>query len=481
MNPKAPPGPPSKFFGLNQIALFQPNRLMQTFEMCARTYGDVVRVSFGGYSQTMVFHPDDVHRILIDESEKVGRSKLQQRLFSVFLGNSLTNSDGEFWKRQRKLMQPAFHARCIQGYIETMAEHTARYFDRWQFGDTYDMDAEMIELTLSNVTRTLFGADVTATADQILSAVYTTQEYTMRKAPAMLSLPIWVPLPYHRRTQRDITYLREVVMDFIEKGRAEGKDRGDLLSMLLLAVDEDGEDGGGQMTDLQARDEAISMLIVGHTTTSALLSWALYEVSRHPEVEAKLLDELDTILGGRTPSMENIRQLKYMDMVIKETLRLYPPSWGMPRDVVEDIVLGDYLIPKGTGVLFCQQVMHRDPRWFPESDRFMPERFADGWEEKVPKCAYMPFGYGSHICIGQTFAISESLLILAMLLQRFRLTLVPGQEIVTSPLVSQRPRYGLRMQVEHRQPKPVQAKGSWLLLSAEPALHESETGEQDSR
>jgi cytochrome P450 len=206
------------------------------------------------------------------------------------------------------------------------------------------------------------------------------------------------------------------------------------------------------MDSFQVRDEAISMLIVGHSTTSALLTWALYELSQHPDVEAEVLVELDAVLAGRAPTIQDMRQLKVLDKVIKETLRLYPPSWAMPRDVVADIELGDYRIPKGTGILFSQHVMHRDPRWFPEPQRFLPERFVDGWEANVPKCAYMPFGHGSHICIGQVFATTEAQLILAMLLQRFRLTLVPGQQVVASPLITQRPRDGLRMRIEQRHP-----------------------------
>jgi cytochrome P450 len=424
---------------------------MNTFEECAATYGDVVRVSFAGFQQVMVFHPDYVRQILIDQPEKVTKSRLQQRLLGIFHGNSLTNSDGEFWKRQRKLMQPTFHTKRIQSYMETMASHTTETIDRWQIGETYDMFSEMVNLTLSIVGATLFGTDITNTADRVNKAIRTLQDYVMRKAPAMVPLPIWVPLPYHKRTQQAIEELRTVVTELIEQRRKAKEDRGDLLSMLLLSMDEEGDVGGGQMSDIQARDEAISMLIVGHVTTSAALSWAFSEIGQHPEVEAKLIEELDTVLGGSAPTMQDMRQLKYLDMVVKETLRLHPPSWAMPRDVVEDIEVGDYLIPKGTGLLFCEHVMQRDARWFPEPNRFMPERFAEGWENNVPKCAYMPFGIGAHNCIGQIFATMEIQMILAIIYQRYKMTLAPGQEIVSSAMMTQRPRDGVRMQVGARQ------------------------------
>ncbi len=423
---------------------------MQTFETCARTYGDVVRINFAGIRQTMIFHPDHVHQILLEQPEKISKSKIQQRLLGLFHGNSLTNSDGPFWQRQRKLMLPAFHSRRIQTYVETMVSHTETLIQSWQVGAVYDVADEMADLTLGIVGAALFGVDIAQAARRIEQAIHTMDSYTMRKAPALLPLPIWVPLPYHRRAQRAIAELRALVTGFIESRRASGEDRGDLLSMLLLAVDEDDEHGGGQMTNLQARDEAISLLIVGHITTSSALTWILSEIARHPEVEARLLAELETVLGGRAPTMQDIRQLKYLDMVIKETLRMHPPSWAMPRDALEDIEVGEYLIPKGTGILISTQVMHHDPRWFPEPERFLPERFADGWEKTIPKCAYMPFGMGPHSCIGQTFATTQMNVILAMILQRYRLLLEPGQVIVPAALQNQRPRDGLKMRIMAR-------------------------------
>jgi cytochrome P450 len=448
LNSKTPPGPPIKFFGLNQVPKFRGEQLMKTFEEYAATYGDVVRVSLGGLEQTMVFHPDYVRQILFDDSDKITKSRLQQRLLGVFHGKSLTNSDGDLWKRQRKLMQPAFHTRRIQTYVDIMVKHTATTFQHWKVGETFDIAEAMVNLTIAVVGESLLGTDVSGLADRIEDALHSMQYYVMRKAPSIVPLPLWFPIPYHRRAQAAIKELRSLVTGLIQARRTSREDLGDLLSMILLATD---EEAGGHMSDLQARDEVISMLIVGHVTTAGALGWIFAELTRHPEAQAKMVAELDAVLGGRAPSMGDIRQLKYVDMVIKETLRLHPPSWAMPRDVIQDIQLGEYTIPKGTGVLFSEHVMHRDARWFPEPERFLPERFAEGWEDKIPKCAYMPFGMGSHNCIGQIFSATEMHVILAMIFQRYKLIPEPGQEIVASTLMSQRLRYGLKVKLELRQ------------------------------
>lgn len=457
MTNQVPPGPQSKFLGLDQLSKFQPDQLMKTFEEYARTYGDVVRIRLGGFQHFLVFHPDHVRQILVDEPETVCKSKFQTRLLSVFHGNSLINSDGEFWKRQRKLVQPAFHTKRIQTYAEKMAEYTARTMQSWQVGATYDIADEMMNLTLSIVCDTLFGVDVKETANRIEEAVTIVENLVMRKAPALLPLPLWVPTRQHRNARRAIRELRSLVMGFIGARRASGEDRGDLLSMLLLAIDDEKEQGGGQMTDIQARDEAISLLIVGHETSASALAWTFYEIAQNPEVEAKLVMELDTVLAGRAPTMQDMRQLKYLDMVIKESLRLHPPSWATIRDAAQDIKLGGYIIPKGSSIDICQHVMHRDPRWFPEPERFLPERFGEGWENNLPKGAYMPFGVGPHNCIGQVFAMMEIHIILALTLQRYHLALVPGQEIVPLLLISQCPRDGVQVTIALRQPSPALA------------------------
>lgn len=445
-----PPGPQSRFFGLDQLPKFSRDQQMATLEVYAREYGDVVRITFGGTQRFLIFSLEAAYQLLIDQPEKVVKARGQKQVFGEFTGNGLINSDGEFWKRQRKLVTPAFHAKRIQAYADKMIGYTETMLQSWQNGQTLDVAHEMMTLTLSIVCDTLFNVQLKETAERIGSYVTITQNLANRKLAAILPLPMWVPTPQHRIERRAIRELFALVMDFIEARRATGEDRGDLLSMLLLAVDEDREQGGGQMTDLQARDEAMTLLIVGHETSANALAWTFYELAQYPDICNKLVAELDAVLGGRAPTVQDLRQLPYLDKVIKESLRLHPPAWIITREAAEDIQLGDYLIPKGSLIEICTHVMHRNPRYFPDPTRFDPERFDTAAEKNLPKTAYLPFGAGPRYCIGQMFATMEIQIILAMVLQRYKLTLVPGQEVVAMPLVALRPRDGVRMVVEPR-------------------------------
>jgi cytochrome P450 len=451
-----PPGPQTKFFGFDQLSKFRQDQQMKTLEEYASRYGDVVRVTFGGVQRYLIFHPSYAHQLLVEEPEKLRKARSQKQVFGEFTGNGLINSEGGFWKRQRKLAQPAFHVNRIQAYADQMVAHTTHMLQNWEVGGVYDIAHEMMSLTLSIVCDSLFSVNVQETADRIGEAVTITQNLANRKLAAMLPLPLWVPTPQHRIERRAIQELHTLVMSFIQSRRDTGEDRGDLLSMLLLAIDEDREHGGGQMTDLQARDEAVTLL-VGHETSANALAWTFYELAQHPEIEAKLAAELDAVLAGRTPTMGDLRQLKTLEMVIKESLRLHPPAWIITREAGEDIQLGDYIVPKGSMIEICTHVMHRNPDWFPEPKRFIPERFEAGKEKNLPKGAYLPFGAGPRFCIGQMFAMMEIQIILAMVLQHAHLALVPGQEIVPVPLVVLRPRGGVRMKIEPREAVPVLA------------------------
>jgi cytochrome P450 len=446
-----PPGPRSRLFGIEYLSKFRQDQQLQTYEDYARTYGDVVRVAFGGTERYIINDPVFAHQILVNETDKVCKSRAQKQVFGAFTGNGLINSDGDFWKRQRKLAQPAFHAKRIQAYVETMAAYTDKMLADWRIGGSYDIAQEMMQLTLSIVCDCLFSVNVREMAERIGAAVTVTQQLANRKLAAMLPLPLWFPTPQHAIERRAIHDLHALVMSFIASRRSTGEDRGDLLSMLLLAIDEDKAHGGGQMTDLQARDEAVTLLIVGHETSANALAWTLYELARHPQVEAQLRDELDRVLGGRAPTTQDIRQLSYLDQVIKESLRLHPPAWVITREAAADIQLGSYVIPKGSTIEICQHVMHRDARWFPDPLRFLPERFDAARESNLPKGAYLPFGTGPRYCIGQMFATMEMQVILAMVLQRYRLVLQSDAEIPPQPMVVQRPRGGVPMRVEVRQ------------------------------
>jgi cytochrome P450 len=264
----------------------------------------------------------------------------------------------------------------------------------------------------------------------------------------VLALPDWLPTPENRRLARTAKRLDETIQRFIDERRATGEDRGDLLSMLLLAQDEE----GGQMTDKQVRDEAMTLFGAGHETTAVTMMWVWYLLSQHPEVEAKLMRELDSVLGGRAPQIEDLPNLPYTEMVIKETLRLYPPAFGVTRQTVQDAEIGGYRIKKGSAVYVNIYGVQRDARFFPDPDRFDPQRFSPENEKQIMKYAYLPFGGGPRVCIGNAFAMMEARLILATVAQKYRLSVAPGHQVVPDRLFTLRPKYGLKMVATKREP-----------------------------
>jgi len=293
------------------------------------------------------------------------------------------------------------------------------------------------------VAKTLFDADVNE-ADNIGAAITIGIETVAKRITQPLYLPDWVPTRANRQRLQAGHVLEETIMDIIETRRKSGEDKGDLLSMLLMAVD---EDDGGTMTNKQVRDEAMTLFIAGHETTANALSWTLFLLAQHPEVEAKLVDELGAVLAGHAPTMRDLPLLRYNEMVIRESMRLYPPAWITTRVAIEDIGIGGYTISKGSLILMSPYVMHHDSRYFEQPEAFMPERFEQGWEERIPKYAYFPFGGGPRICIGNSFAMMEAQLLLATIVQRFHVSLVEGQTVVPEPLITLRPRGGIKMRL----------------------------------
>jgi cytochrome P450 len=445
-----PPQPTTRFFGLNLAhKLQQANQINFISELAE--LGDIVYLKILHAQFYLILHPDHVHQIMVEEAHKVNKAFIQKKVIGEFSGNGLLNSDGDFWKRQRKLTQPAFHAKRVAGYADLMINQTARMLDSWQFGAEYDIAREMMKLTLGIVSEALFGAHLEGRAEQIGDKVTITQDMSNRKMAALMPVPNWVPTRRHLTEQQAIKDLHRLIMDIVQSRRASNEDRGDLLSMLLMAQDE----SGGQMDDAQVRDEAITLFIAGYETTANALAWTFHLLAQNPDVEARLREEIDSVLGDRPPRMNDLRNLPYTDKVLKESMRLYPPIWAFLRDVVEDIQVGGYTIPKGSMIQFNPHATQRDARWFPDPLKFDPERFSEGWEKRIPKGAYFPFGMGPRICIGQYFAIMEAQIILAMIIQRCQLRIVPGQTIVPQPLIAQRPRDGLKMVINARVQVPI--------------------------
>ena len=414
----------------------------------AREYGDVVFLQLGRQQVYFVNHPDLTRDILVTEQHKYKKSRMLERA-RVLLGDGLLTSEGNFHKRQRRLVQPAFHRDRLIGYGATMAECACIARDRWRNGQLMDVSQEMMRLTMDIVARTLFSARVDDEADEIGTAMSDVLELFEVILLPFSEILEKLPLPSVRRFHRARQRLDTTIYRMIAERRASGEDKGDLLSMLLLAQDEEGE---GSMTDVQVRDEALTLFLAGHETTANALTWAWYLLSQNHEAEARFHAELDEVLGGRAPAVEDLARLPYTTAVLSEALRLYPPAWAVGRRTLEDVELGGFPVPQGKVVLMSTYVSHRDPRWFRDPAAFRPERWLTEEEPARPKFAYFPFGGGARVCIGERFAWMEGALLLAAIGQKWKLALAPGHPVAIRPLITLRPRYGMRMIATWRGP-----------------------------
>lgn len=444
-----PPGPPGRF-PLGNMNEFIGDTL--AFLLESRQYGDFTSFRFGPYMAFSANHPDPIHQILVTDADKFNKSRVTKQVMKPVVGQGLFTNEGESWKRQRKLTQPAFHTRRIGAYGEVMVKHTLRRIAAWTPGSTQPIDHEMAELTMAIIAETLFNADVGPEATAVGEAVTTVLSIMNDRFNRLLPTPNWLPIPENRAFREGITKLDTLIQRFIDERRRTGEDRGDLLSMLLLAQD---EDDGGFMTDQQVRDEAITLFGAGHETTSNALMWTFYCLSEHPEVEAALHAEIDAVLAGRTPTLEDLPRLKYTEMVIKETMRLYPPAWGTTREPNTDVVINGWQVKKGETVMINIYGVHRDARFFPDPERFDPDRFSPENEKSIPKYAYLPFGGGPRVCIGNAFAMMEAKLILATIAQRYTLRLAPGHSVKPERVFTLRSKGGMPMIVTPRQPVTV--------------------------
>jgi cytochrome P450 len=329
-----------------------------------------------------------------------------------------------------------------------MTDMTARTAARWHDGETLDISQEMMRLTLAIVGKTLFDADVEREADEIGAALTAVMELFDMLLMPFSELLEKLPLPHVRRFRRAKERLDETIYRIIEERRGSREDRGDLLSMLLSARDEEG-DGAG-MSDLQVRDEVMTLFLAGHETTSNALTWTWYLLSQHAEVEAKLHEELDAVLEGRPPTFEDVPRLRYTEMVLAEAMRLYPPAWAIGRLALKDYEVGGYTMPAKSLVLLSQYVTQRDARFFTDPECFDPERWTPEAKESRPQFSYFPFGGGTRRCIGEGFAWMEGILLIATLAGQWRMRLVPNHRVEPMPVITLRPKYGMRMTVEKK-------------------------------
>ncbi len=361
------------------------------------------------------------------------------------LGNGLLTSEDELHRHQRKLVAPAFAHRRVASYADTMAEYSEQAQRHWADGATVDVAKEMMRLTLGIVGKTLFDADVLGDADEVGKAITIVMRYTTSQVRRPIHIPLAWNTPGNRKMRGAVAALNSIIYRMIEQRRASGEDKGDLLSMLLLAQD---EDDGSYMSDKQVRDEAMTLFLAGHETTANATAWTWYLLSQHPDAYAKMQAEVDGVLQGRTPSLPDLPNLPYTMKALKESMRLYPPAYAIGRQAMRDVRIGGHLIAKGTIVLVSPYLMQRKPEYFAQPERFMPERWSAEMEKALPRYAWMPFGGGPRICIGNQFAMMEGQLILATIAQRVSFTLVPRQRIATDPLITLRPKYGIKMQVQ---------------------------------
>lgn len=395
----------------------------------------------------LVREPEHIKEVLVTRGRSFIKS-LGTRRTKRILGEGLVTSEGEFHRRQRRLAQPAFHRDRIKAYGETMVASALRTRETWVAGQTIDMSEAMSALTLAIVGKTLFDSDVEGDATDIRAAMQVTLGLFDSLLKPSSDILYHLPLPSTLRFKKARGRIDQTIFRMISERRGRAEDRGDLLSMLMAAQDSEGD--GGRMTDLQVRDEAMTLFLAGHETTATALSWAWYLLANHPEVERLLHQEVDTALGGRLPNAEDLAALPYTRNVMTETMRCYPPAWIFGREAIEDVEVGGYLINKGTTALVSQWVVHRDPRFYTDPHNFEPGRWSADLKAKNPLFAYFPFGGGTRICIGESFAWMEGILLLAVIAQRWRPRMVSTEAAKPQPLVTLRPKGGLRMVLEAR-------------------------------
>lgn len=413
---------------------------------CARAYGGVVPMQLGLMPTCLVSEPDLIEQVLKERNVFVKSRGF--RVLKTLLGEGLLTAEGESWFWQRRLAQPVFQQRRIDGYGKVMVDYTQRMLSQWQDGDRRDVHADMMRLTLSIVMKTIFDKDVSAgEAQTVAHALDVAMDWFESKRRQGYLVWEWFPRPENVRYREAIDQMDQTIYELIRQRRNSSDRPQDLLTMLMEAKD---EVDASQMSDQQLRDEVATLMLAGHETTANALSWTWMLLAQHPEVEAKLAAELDTVLAGRAPSVEDIPKLTYTNRVIKESMRVYPPVSVFGREASQDFAIGDYQIPEGCAVIISQWVMHRHPKYFDDPETFRPERWENDLERKLPRGVYIPFGDGPRVCIGKGFALMEATLLLATIAQKFRLVLVPDHPIQPQPSITLRPEHGIQVTLQKR-------------------------------
>lgn len=415
-----------------------------------RDGGNIVRFSFGPLPAYLLNTPDGVHEMLVKQPDVWGKSPLTRKVLFPLIGDGLFTSEGELWKTQRRMIAPLFHTRHVPSYGDLMSGYTQDLIATWQDGETRRLDQDFTHLTMQIISKVLFDADVASDAPTVGEAVRQVLHVVEKKFQGVFQMPDWLPTPGNLHMKKHVATLDEFIQKFIDSRRAlrqsEMEEKSDLLTMLLNSQDED----GGRMSDKQIRDEAMTFFGAGHETTTTTLAWTAYLLSQNPHVMEKMQAELDRVLQGRLPNYHDLAQLTYTDQVIKEAMRLYPVAFVVFRVSQAASTLGGVKFPANSIAIANIWGIHRDPRYYADPLQFVPERWTPEFEKSLPKMAYLPFGGGPRICIGNAFALMEARLVVATMMQKFSIQLAPGFEVIPERQFTVKPKHGLEMVVHKR-------------------------------
>ena len=410
---------------------------------CNREDGDIVSLSIGSAKSYIFNHPNLVDEVLSKQNQNCIKDISYRALEDVF-GDGLLLSHGDSWKYHRRLMQSAFNSDRLSNYATQVVADTDLMLENWRLGEIRDVHREMSLLTAKIIMQAMFGVDATETAEKIVKAVDEIMQQYSHQAETLYLLPSWLPTFRNWRANEAKKRLNEIVEGVVEQRKQQTKD--DILSTMLTAEDE----AGNKLSNKELCDEVTTLLLAGYDTTANALTWTLMLLAQNPEVEAKLVAEVQSVLNNRPPTIHDLPQLPYTKMVLKESMRLYPPAWILGRELISDCKIGGYDFNRGTVIYFSQWAVHRDARWFDRPEQFDPDRWADNLEQRLPRCAYFPFGAGARVCIGKAFSMMEAKLILAMIIQKFHFALVSDLPIELLPSFTLRPKQGIKMAIASR-------------------------------
>jgi cytochrome P450 len=436
------PGPPGTLL-LGHVSAFR-NDPLELVTTATAEYGDIVRFRLGPHVEHLLNHPDHAAHVLQKRRGNYDKDCRSTSFIKRVCGESLLTASGDVWQHRRSLLQPAFHRNHVHGFADLMVDATTAMLERWPRSTgpvELDLASEMMRLTYTIVARGLFSADLSSGAERIKPAMRLLLEETFTRIRSIFNPPSWLPTPGNRRFDQALGEVKRVALELIEEHRSDrSAKRHDLLTMLLGALDPDGDDGFGIE---QLRDEVVTLLIAGHETTANALTWTFHLLATHPGVQDRVHDELSTVLNGRNPTLDDIPKLELTTKVIKESMRLYPPVWIIERRALADDTIGGFHIPKNSSVVICPWTMHRHPDFWEAPGEFQPDRF-----DQAPPPAYLPFGGGPRVCIGHEFAMLEARIATAMILQRYRLRPVSGAPVEPHPGITLPPLHGLPLIIE---------------------------------